>query len=61
MQIRTFETSASANGSAYAQLRTALAVSNVGGSNPQMSISPDDSTIVVAGTTQLVVRPVPAK
>lgn len=57
-QILSFDVSSSAAGGAYAPLGTPLAVAAAGAA-PRMSISLDDKTLFVAGTTQVIVQPVP--
>ena len=57
--VRTFDTSKSAAGKAFAQLGSAVPLVGAPGTGVKMAISPDGGTLFFAGSTQLVIQPTP--
>jgi hypothetical protein len=58
--IVTYDVSVDRDEAAYAPLGAAVPLAGDPGSNVQMTISPDNRTLFLAGGTQVVVQPVPA-
>lgn len=58
--VRTFDISADRHGEAYAALGSPVPLVGDPGANPRMTISPDGTTLFIAGSTQLIVQPVPS-
>lgn len=57
--VLTFDTSASKDGKALAQIGTAVVPAGNPGGGVRMTISPDGNTLFLAGTTQVVIQPTP--
>lgn len=57
--ILTFDISTDENGEDYAQLGSAVALAGDPGSGVKMAISPGDTTLFLAGTSQIVIQPTP--
>lgn len=57
--IHTYDISADANGEAYGEVGSMQTLAGAPGDAPRMIVTPDGGTLVIAGTTQVVVQPIP--
>lgn len=58
--ILVYDVSVDREGEAYTALGAAVPLAGDPGASPRMTISPDDNTLFIAGSTQLIVQPTPA-